>query len=43
MGAYGAWNYILQRPNLFKGIISVSGGIMLPLNEVLKKIKDKAT
>lgn len=42
MGAYGAWNYILQRPNLFKGIISVSGGIMLPLNEVLKKIKDKA-
>ena len=42
MGAYGAWNYILQRPNIFKGIISVSGGIMLPLNEVLKKIKDKA-
>ena len=42
MGAYGAWNYIIQRPNLFKGIISVAGGIMLPLDQVLLPIKDKA-
>ena len=42
MGAYGAWNYIIQRPNLFKGIISVAGGIMLPLDQVLLPIKEKA-
>ena len=42
MGAYGAWNYIIERPNLFKGIISVAGGIMLPLDRVLLPIKEKA-
>lgn len=42
MGAYGAWNYLLQRPNLFKGIISVAGGIMLPIDQVLLPIKEKA-
>lgn len=26
MGAYGAWNYIISRPELFKGIVSVAGG-----------------
>lgn len=41
-GTYGAWNYLIQRPNLFKGIISVSGGIMLPLDQVLLPIKEKA-
>ncbi len=41
MGAYGAWNYIIQRPNLFKGIVSVAGGIMLPIKENLLLIKDK--
>lgn len=41
MGAFGAWNYIIQRPNLFKGIVSVAGGIMLPINQNLKLIKDK--
>ena len=42
MGAYGAWNYIIQRPNIFKGIISVAGGIMLQIKENLEKIKDKS-
>lgn len=41
MGAFGAWNYIIQRPNLFKGIVSVAGGIMLPINHNLNLIKDK--
>ena len=42
MGAYGAWNYLMQRPNLFKGIISVAGGIMLPINQVMLPLKEKA-
>ena len=42
MGAFGAWNYIISRPNLFKGIVSVSGGIMLQLNQTLKPLKEKA-
>lgn len=41
MGAYGSWNYIIQRPNLFKGIIAVAGGIMLPVKQNLLLIKDK--
>lgn len=41
MGAFGAWNYIVSRPNLFKGIVSVSGGIMLPIEQVLMNIIDK--
>lgn len=41
MGAFGAWNYIIQRPKLFKGIISASGGIMLPIDQNLELIKDK--
>lgn len=41
MGAFGAWNYIMSRPNLFKGIVSVSGGIMLPIDKTLLPIKDK--
>lgn len=39
MGAFGAWNYIMMRPELFKGIVSVSGGIMLPIENTLSKIK----
>lgn len=42
MGAYGAWNFLLQRPYLFRGIISVAGGIMIPIKDVLLPIKDKA-
>ena len=42
MGAFGAWNYIISRPNLFKGIVSISGGIMLQLNQTLKPLKEKA-
>ena len=41
MGAYGAWNYIIQRPNLFKGVVAVAGGIMLPVKQNLLLIKDK--
>lgn len=42
MGAFGAWNYIMSRPSLFKGIVSVSGGIMLPINQTLIPLKEKA-
>lgn len=42
MGAYGAWNYIISRPNIFKGIVSVSGGIMLPIEQNLLPLKNKA-
>lgn len=41
MGAYGAWNYLIQRPDLFKGIVSVAGGIMLPIKQNIEKIKSK--
>ena len=41
MGAFGAWNYLIERPELFKGIVSVSGGIMLPIQYNLDIIKDK--
>lgn len=42
MGAFGAWNYIMTRPHLFKGIVSVSGGIMLPIHQTLLPLKEKA-
>lgn len=42
MGAFGAWNYIISKPHLFKGIVSVSGGIMLPMNQTLLPLKEKA-
>ena len=42
MGAFGAWNYIMSRPNLFKGIVSVAGGIMLPVHQTLMPLKEKA-
>ena len=42
MGAFGAFNYIMSRPDLFKGIVSVSGGIMLPIQETLLPLKEKA-
>lgn len=34
--------FLLQRPYLFRGIISVAGGIMIPIKDVLLPIKDKA-
>ncbi|EGT3616112.1 hypothetical protein FHH43_07685 [Clostridium perfringens] len=30
LGAYGAWNFVMQRPNLFSSIVSIAGGSMLP-------------
>lgn len=30
LGAYGAWNFAMQRPYLFKSIVSIAGGAMLP-------------
>lgn len=41
MGAFGAWNYIMSRPELFKGIVSVAGGIMLPIANTLLPLKKK--
>lgn len=41
MGAYGSWNYIISRPNIFKGIVAVSGGIMLPIEQNLSPLKNK--
>lgn len=40
MVAFGAWDFIISRPSLFKGI--VSGGIILPIEQKLSPIKDKA-
>lgn len=42
MGAFGAWNYIMQRHEIFRGIISVSGRIMLPIKQNLEMIRNKA-
>lgn len=42
MGAFGAWNYIMNRPEMFKGIVSVSGGMMLPIEQTLLPLKKKA-
>jgi len=42
MGAFGAWNYIMQRPDLFKCIVSVSGGAMLPIYDTIGLIKNKS-
>lgn len=42
MVAFGAWNFIISRPSLFKGIVSVSRGIILPIEQKLSPIKDKA-
>lgn len=30
LGAYGAWNFVMQRPNMFKSIVSIAGGAMMP-------------
>lgn len=30
LGAYGAWNFAMQRPGLFSSIVSIAGGAMLP-------------
>ena len=30
LGAYGAWNFAMQRPKLFSSIVSIAGGAMLP-------------
>lgn len=29
LGAYGAWNFAMQRPELFSSIVSIAGGAML--------------
>jgi predicted peptidase len=29
LGAYGAWNFAMQRPKLFSSIVSIAGGAML--------------
>ena len=41
MGAFGAWNYLMERPDLFRGIVSASGGISIPVKKTLETIKDK--
>ena len=42
MGACGAWNYIMQRPDLFKCLISASGRAGLPIEENIKRIINKS-
>ena len=42
MGACGAWSYIMQRPNLFKCLVSASGRASLPIDENIKRIVDKS-
>ena len=41
MGVIGAGNFIMTRPELFKGIVSIAGSIMLPLKKALLPLKDK--
>ena len=38
MGAFGAWNYLMERPDLFRGMVSASGGISIPVKENLEII-----
>ena len=42
MGACGAWSYMMQRPELFKCLISASGRVALPIKENIDKIIDKS-
>lgn len=42
MGACGAWNYIMERPDLFKCLVSASGRVGLPIDENMNKILDKS-
>ncbi len=39
LGAYGGWNFLMQKPELFQGIISIGGGAMLKnnVNSILNK------
>lgn len=30
LGAYGVWNFAMQRPHLFSSIVSIAGGAMMP-------------
>lgn len=30
LGAYGAWNFAMERPNMFKSVVSIAGGAMIP-------------
>jgi predicted peptidase len=30
LGAYGAWNFAIQKPELFASIVSIAGGVMFP-------------
>lgn len=30
LGAYGAWNFVMERPNMFKSVVSIAGGAMIP-------------
>lgn len=41
MGAFGAWNYMIQRPERFQCLVSVAGGVMLPTDDNLKRIREK--
>ena len=42
MGACGAWNYMMQRPELFKCLISASGRAEFLLKETIENIIDKS-
>lgn len=37
LGAYGAWNFAMQHPNLFAAIVPIAGGAMLPQYSYMMK------
>ena len=42
MGAIGAWDFMMERPELFKCLISASGRVGMLIEETVSKITDKS-
>lgn len=42
MGACGAWSYIMQRPDVFKCLISASGRVGILIDQTVKDISSKS-
>ena len=38
LGAYGAWNFAIQKPEFFASIVPIAGGVMFP--KYLNRLKD---
>lgn len=38
LGAYGVWNFAIQKPEMFASIVPIAGGVMFP--KYLSRVKD---